>query len=51
VKYDEHATDRLDSGDCTPAAWRHILLNGYYTFQSGGKMIDLDALLAGLELG
>jgi hypothetical protein len=23
----------------------------YYTFQSGGKMIDLDALLDGLELG
>ena len=33
----------------SPAAWRHILLNGHYTFQSGGKMIDLDALLAGLE--
>lgn len=35
----------------SPAAWRHILLNGHYTFQSGGKMIDLDALLAGLEFG
>jgi hypothetical protein len=35
----------------SPAAWRHILLNGHYDFQSGGKMIDLDALLAGLELG
>ena len=35
----------------SPAAWRHILLNGHYTFQSGGKMIDLDALLAGLDLG
>ncbi|MHB9664134.1 Tn3-like element ISPsy30 family transposase (plasmid) [Pseudomonas amygdali pv. morsprunorum] len=34
----------------SPAAWRHILLNGHYTFQSD-KMIDLDALLAGLELG
>ncbi len=33
----------------SPAAWRHILLNGHYTFQSGGKMIDLDAL-AGLDL-
>ena len=33
------------------AAWRHILLNGHYTFQSGGKMIVLDTLLAGLELG
>ena len=35
----------------SPAAWRHILLNGHYTFQSGGKMIDLDALVAGVELG
>ena len=35
----------------SPAAWRHILLNGHYTFQSGGKLIDLDALLAGLDLG
>jgi hypothetical protein len=34
----------------SPAAWQHILLNGHYTFQSGGKMIDLDALLAGLDL-
>jgi TnpA family transposase len=34
----------------SPAAWRHILLNGHYTFQSGGKMIDLDTLLAGLDL-
>lgn len=33
------------------AAWWHILLNGHYTFQSGGKMIDLDTLLAGLDLG
>jgi hypothetical protein len=31
----------------SPAAWRHILLNGHYTFQSDGKMIDLDALVAG----
>ena len=35
----------------SPAAWRHILLNGHYTFQSSGKMIDLDTLLTGLELG
>ena len=34
----------------SPAAWRHILLNGHYTFQSNGKIIDLDALVAGLEL-
>ncbi|NAS63669.1 hypothetical protein CVE36_22800, partial [Pseudomonas syringae pv. actinidiae] len=35
----------------SPAAWRHILLNGHYTFQSDGKMLDLDALVAELELG
>ncbi len=35
----------------SPAAWRHILLNGHYTFQSNGKMIDLDALVAEVELG
>jgi hypothetical protein len=39
----------VDHPDVSPAAWRHILLNGHYTFQSGGKMIDLDAL-AGLDL-
>jgi TnpA family transposase len=35
----------------SPAAWRHILLNGHYSFQSDGKMIDLDALVAGVDLG
>ena len=35
----------------SPAAWRHILLNGHYTFQRDGKTINLDALVAGLELG
>jgi len=34
----------------SPTAWQHILLNGHYTFQSNGKMIDLDALLAGVEI-
>jgi len=34
----------------SPVAWRHILLNGHYTFQSDGKMIDLDALVANLIL-
>ena len=35
----------------SPTAWRHILLNGHYTFLSDGKVIDLDTLVAGLELG
>ena len=34
-----------------PAAWRHIHLNGHYTFRGDGQLIDLDAIVAGLELG
>ena len=34
----------------SPAAWRHILLNGHYTFHSDGTLIDLDAMVAGLDL-
>ena len=33
------------------AAWRHIHLNGHYTFHGDGQVIDLDAIVAGLELG
>ena len=29
----------------------HILLNGHYTFHSDGKVIDLDAIVAGIDLG
>jgi hypothetical protein len=35
----------------SPVAWRHIHLNGHYTFRGDGQLIDLDAILAGLELG
>jgi TnpA family transposase len=34
----------------SPAAWRHIHLNGRYTFRDGGQVIDLDAIVAGLNL-
>ena len=34
----------------SPVAWRHLLLGGHYTFADGGKMIDLDALLDGLDM-
>jgi len=34
-----------------PVAWQYILLNGHYTFQSSNEIIDLDALVAGLQLG
>jgi hypothetical protein len=30
----------------SPAAWRHVHLNGHYTFRGGGQMIDLDAIVA-----
>ena len=33
------------------AVWRHILLNGHYTLQSNRQIIDLDAIVAGLDLG
>jgi TnpA family transposase len=35
----------------SPAAWQHILLNGHYTFQTDGKMIDLDTIVAALDIG
>jgi len=35
----------------SPAAWRHILLNGHYTFHCSGKVIDLDVLVDGLNVG
>jgi len=34
----------------SPAAWRHIHLNGRYTFRDSGQMIDLDAIVAELSL-
>jgi hypothetical protein len=34
-----------------PAAWRHVHLNGHYTFRGNGQVIDLDAIVAGLDLG
>ena len=33
-----------------PVAWRHIHLNGHYTFRGSGQVIDLDAIVAGLVL-
>ncbi len=35
----------------SPVAWQHILLNGHYSFLNDGKVIDMDALVAGLKLG
>jgi TnpA family transposase len=34
----------------SPAAWRHVHLNGHYTFRGDGQLIDLDAIVAGLHL-
>jgi hypothetical protein len=35
----------------SPAARRHILLHGHYTFHSDGKLIDPDAIVESLDLG
>jgi len=35
----------------SPAAWRHILRNGHYTFHSDGTLIDLDGIVAARDLG
>ena len=37
----------------SPAAWRHVHLSGHYTFRGTGPLplIDLDAIVAGLDLG
>jgi hypothetical protein len=34
----------------SPAAWRHVHLNGHYTFRSRGQTIDLDVVVQGLKL-
>jgi hypothetical protein len=34
----------------SPAAWRHIHPNGRYTFRDSGQVIDLNAIVAGLNL-
>jgi hypothetical protein len=35
----------------SPAAWRHIYPKERHTFRGDGQFIDLDAIVAGLELG
>ena len=34
----------------SPTAWRHVHLSGHYTFRDSGHVIDLDAIMAGLNL-
>ena len=34
----------------SPAAWRHVHMNDHYTFRGNGQAIDLDAIVAGLDL-
>lgn len=34
----------------SPVAWRHVHLNGRYTFRDGGQAIDLDAIVQGSTL-
>lgn len=52
VKYEASSNPRILKliKKISPAAWRHILLNGHYTFRSGGRVIDLDMIMAGLVL-
>ncbi|MGO9432093.1 Tn3 family transposase [Rhodoblastus sp.] len=35
----------------SPAAWRHIHLNGHYIFRGAWQVIDLDTIVAGLVWG
>jgi len=35
----------------SPAAWRHVHLNGHYTFRGTGPLTNLDAIVPGLNLG
>jgi len=34
----------------SPAAWRHINLNGHYTFRNSGQTLNLDSIVAALIL-
>ena len=45
-----HTKARAFITQISPAAWRHILLNGHYRFYSDGTLIDPDAIVAGLDL-
>ncbi len=35
----------------SPAAWRHVLMNGHYAFRGAGQAVDLDAIINGLRPG
>ena len=35
----------------SPVAWRHLHLNGHYTFRGTWQPIDLDAIVAELAFG
>ena len=34
----------------SPTAWRHVHLNGHYTFCGGGQAIDLETIIHGVQL-
>jgi hypothetical protein len=34
----------------SPVAWQHVHLGGRYAFRHGGQVIDLDAIVQGLDL-
>ena len=51
VKYEGNSKILALVKKISPAAWRHILLNGHYTFRGSSQVIDLDAIIAALSLG
>ena len=51
VKYEANPKILALIKKISPVAWRHILLNGHYTFRDSGLVIDLDTIMAGLVLG
>lgn len=52
IRYEENQNPKaLDViRKISPAAWRHVYMNGHYTFRGNGQPIDLDAVVAGLNL-
>ena len=51
IKYGDDPNNKIITmvKKISPAAWRHILLGGHYTFRNHGQTINLDEILDGLE--
>ncbi len=44
----ENAVELIKS--TSPIAWRHLLLNGHYTFHSDAPLIDIDSIIDRIEI-